>query len=218
MNKKNQKIRAHFKRVDPIIHSAMKDLDFDDWMKSHKSRVNGIDYFRALCREIIGQQLSGKAANAILKRFNALFDKEIVEPETLLKIKDETLRNVGMSWAKVKYVKNIAKAYTQNTVQFNKLHKLSDKEITSQLSAIKGVGNWTAEMFLIFTLGREDVFSHGDLGLRKGFSKLYKIDKPTKVQIEKVTSKWKPYRTYGSITLWHTLDFEVVEASKKLRK
>jgi DNA-3-methyladenine glycosylase II len=73
-------------------------------------------------------------------------------------------------------------------------------------------------MFLIFTLGREDVFSYGDLGLKKGFSKLYKTDKPTQDQIEIIVSKWKPYTTYGSITLWHILDSEVVETSKKLRK
>lgn len=218
MNPKHQRIREHFKRVDPIIHSAMKDLDFDDWMKSHKLRTSGIDYFRALCREIIGQQLSGKSATAIRKRFNALFDNKLANPSQLLETSDQVLRNVGMSWAKVKYIKNIATAYTENTVQFNKLDKLPDDEIISQLTSIKGVGNWTAEMFLIFTLGREDIFSHGDLGLRKGFSKLYKIKNPTKEQIEKVTSKWKPFRTYGSIALWYTLDLEVVEASKKLRE
>lgn len=218
MNKQHQKIRNHFKRVDPIIFNAMKNVSFENWMNSHKQRTSGLDYFRALCREIIGQQLSGKSATAILKRFNALFDKGVAYPSQLLNIKDQKLRDAGMSWAKVKYVKNIAEAYIENTVQFNKLHELSDEEITSQLTAIKGVGNWTSEMFLIFTLGREDIFSFGDLGLKKGFSKLYKTDKPTQDQIEIIVSKWKPYTTYGSITLWHILDSEVVETSKKLRK
>lgn len=219
ISKKHKKIRAHFKKVDPIIYKAMKGLDFDEWIKPHKDKtVKGSDYFSALCREIIGQQLSGKAATAIISRFNSLFHKSVADPKKLLKIKDQTLRDIGMSWAKAKYVKNIAEAYLKNTVQFNKLHELPDDEVVSQLTTIKGVGNWTAEMFLLFTLGREDVFSHGDLGLRKGFIKIYGIENPTKDQIEKVINRWIPLRSYGSITLWHTLDTEVVAVNKKIRK
>ena len=133
-------------------------------------------------------------------------------------MKDDALRNAGMSWAKVNYIKNIAEAYIKNAIQFDKFHILPDSEIITQLTSIKGIGNWTAEMFLMFTLGREDVFSHGDLGLRKGFTKIYKIENPSKDQIENVTSKWKPFRSYGSIALWHALDSEVVEANKNIRK
>ena len=128
-----------------------------------------------------------------------------------MKISDQKLRDTGMSWAKTKYVKNIAEAYLKKSVQFDELHKLPDSEIIIQLTSIKGVGNWTAEMFLIFTLGREDVFSFGDLGLSKGFSRLYLIDNPTQDQIEKVVSKWIPFRSYGSIALWHSLDKTVVK-------
>ena len=216
--KKYQKLKDHFKKVDPIISSAMQDLDFDGWIKPKEKPLEGLDYFRTLCHEIIGQQLSGKAASAIIKRFAALFNKSGTDPEKLLEIPDEALRNVGLSWSKVNYVKNIATAYLEKTVDFDKLHRLADEEITSQLTAIKGVGNWTVEMFLIFTLGREDVFSYGDLGLRKGFAKLYELENPSKDQVEKVTSKWRPFRTYGSITLWHTLDSEVVEVNKNIRK
>jgi DNA-3-methyladenine glycosylase II len=212
------KIKNHFKKVDPIIHKAMKDVDFDKWKNQHETRPSdGSEYFRRLCREIIGQQLSGKAATAILKRFTKLFDEGIIDPKRLMRMHDKTLRNVGMSWSKARYIKNIAKAYVNNTVQFDKLHSLPDEEIITQLTSIKGVGNWTVEMFLIFTLGREDVFSHGDLGLRKGFAKLYKIQDPDKDIIEKTTSKWKPFRTYGSLTLWNTLDSEVVKVNKKIR-
>jgi DNA-3-methyladenine glycosylase II len=216
---KQKVVRRHFRKVDPIIHKAMKNVDFDRWIKPRRLKTSDeSEYVRALCREIIGQQLSGKSATAIIKRFNALFDDNTIVPEKLLRMRDKTLRNVGMSWSKARYIKNIARTYVNNTVQFSKLHKLPDEEITSQLTAIKGVGNWTVEMFLIFTLRREDVFSHGDLGLKKGFMKLYKIEKPSTEQIEKVTSKWKPFRTYGSITLWHALDSEVVEANKKIRE
>jgi len=211
------KIRLHFRKNDPIIFKAMENLDFDEWIKPRKEkRDNGSDYFSALCHEIIGQQLSGKSATAIINRFNALFDKSIIDPKKLMAIDDQILRNVGMSWAKTKYVKNIADAYLTNTVQFTNLHELSDEEVIEQLTTIKGIGNWTSEMFLIFTLGRENVYSHGDLGLRKGFAKLYRIENPTQKQIEKVVSKWIPFRSYGSITLWHTLDSEVVEVNKKI--
>ena len=211
------KIRLHFRKNDPIIFKAMENLDFDEWIKPRsEKRGNGSDYFSALCHEIIGQQLSGKSATAIINRFNALFDKSIIDPKKLMAIDDQILRNVGMSWAKTKYVKNIADAYLTNTVQFTNLHELSDEEVIEQLTTIKGIVNWTSEMFLIFTLGRENVYSHGDLGLRKGFAKLYRIENPTQKQIEKVVSKWIPFRSYGSITLWHTLDSEVVEVNKKI--
>lgn len=204
---KNSKVKMHFKKVDQVIYKAMENFDFDRWIKQHEQKSSdGSNYFRRLCREIVGQQLSGASANAINKRFQGLFDKKIIDPNRLVRMRDQTIRNVGMSWAKVAYVKNIARAYLTKTVQFSKLNNLEDEEVIDQLTSIKGIGNWTAEMFLIFTLGREDVFSHGDLGLRKGFSKLYKIVNPSKDQIEKVTQKWKPYRTYGSLTLWHALD------------
>lgn len=200
-------IRAHFKKADIVIHSAMEDLDFDEWIKPHKNK-RGDDYFQALCREIVGQQLSGKAANAIHTRFLGLFEDNKVDPTQLLKVKDQKLRDVGMSWAKAKYVKNIAEAYLSGAVKFDKFNTLADEEIIKELTTIKGVGPWTAEMFLMFTLGRENIFSYGDLGLKKGFIKLYKIENPKKEDIEKVISRWSPYKSYGSITLWHSLDKE----------
>ncbi len=207
MPKKNHKqILDHFREFDPIIYSSMINLDFDEWIKPHKKKYSGSDYFSSLTKEIISQQLSGKAANAIIDRFKSIFDNDQIDPIQLLKINDQKLRDIGMSWAKAGYVKNIAKAYLEKSVHFDKLDELTDIEIVTELTSIKGVGPWTAEMFLIFTLGREDVFSHGDLGLRKGFEKIYEIENPTRIQIEKVISKWSPFKSYGSIALWHSLD------------
>lgn len=210
-----QSVKNHFKKSDPIIHAAMEKLDFDEWIKPHNNHT-GLYYFQRLCREIIGQQLSGKAASTINSRFEALFNGKEITPDNLLRFPDQTLRDAGMSWAKVSYVKNIATAYSLNSVAFDKFNMLTDEEIIKELTSIKGVGPWTAEMFLMFTLGREDVFSHGDLGLRKGFSKVYGIEKPTKIQIEEVVTKWSPYKSYGSFTLWHTLDNAV--DNQELRK
>ena len=201
------RILSHFRKTDPAIFEIMKGVNFNEWIVSKKAK-RGTIFFQALCREVIGQQLAGKAANAINKRFAKLFRKREITPDALLKLPNQTLRDTGMSWAKAGYVKNIADAYITKIVEFDKLYKMDDEEIVKQLTTIKGVGNWTAEMFLIFTLGREDVFSFGDLGLRKGFSKVYGVENPKKEEVEKVVSKWTPYKSYGSIALWHSLDNE----------
>ena len=201
------RILSHFRKTDPAIFEIMKGVNFNEWIVSKKAK-RGTIFFQALCREVIGQQLAGKAANAINKRFAKLFRKREITPDALLKLPNQTLRDTGMSWAKAGYVKNIADAYITKIVEFDKLYKMDDEEIVKQLTTIKGVGNWTAEMFLIFTLGREDVFSFGDLGLRKGFSKVYGVENPNKEQVEKVVSKWTPYKSYGSIALWQSLDNE----------
>lgn len=205
MDHKHQHIRKHFQIKDPIIYKAMKNLKIEQWITPHSPK-SGKHYFEHLTGDIIGQQLSGKAANTIYSRFKALFPGNKIEPQKLLKIPDQTLRNAGLSWAKASYVKNIARAYLDQTVKFDKFSDLPDQEIIEELTTIKGVGPWTAEMFLMFTLGRENVFSHGDLGLKKGFCLLYKIETPSRDQIEKVITKWSPYKSYASITLWHSLE------------
>jgi len=197
-------VHRHFKKADPVIHKAMRSVDFDKWLIPNKN-PSGQQYFQELCLNIIGQQLSGKAASKISQRFlNFLGDP--LSPQKLININDQNLRNLGLSWAKASYVKNIAKAYLDGSVEFEKFTDLEDEKIINELITIKGVGPWTAEMFLIFTLGREDVFSNGDLGLKKGLSKLYGLNTFNSVEIKTITDMWIPYRTYGSITLWHSLE------------
>jgi len=205
INNNRQKIRNHFQKVDPVIYQAMANLNFDDWINPNPLH-SAHAYFQHLTREIIGQQLSGKAASTIYSRFELLFTNKKVHPKKLLKLNDQILRDAGLSWAKASNVKNIARAYLDKSVKFHQFTVLPDEEIIKELTTIKGIGPWTAEMFLIFTLGREDVFSFGDLGLKKGFAKLYQKENPTKSQIEKVIKKWSPYKSYGTITLWHSLD------------
>ena len=153
------------------------------------------------------QQLASGAARAIFGRFEKLFEQEEVTPEIVLSFFDQEIRDTGASWAKVKYIKDLAKCVATKTIDLKKLHELSDKEVIQELIKVKGIGPWTAEMFLMFSLGREDVFSYGDLGLRHAMQKLYAFKKePTIEQMEKITSTWSPYRTYGALLLWRSLD------------
>ena len=163
------------------------------------------DCFASLAEAIIGQQLSGKVADVIIRRVYNLCGQAI-NPRVILEIPAESLREAGMSYSKINYVKNLASAVEEKTVSFENITSLSNGEITAMLTAIKGIGQWTAEMFLIFTLGREDVFSAGDGGLQRAVAKIYGIDeKLTKDKLEEISSKWKPYRTYSSLYLWKTL-------------
>jgi len=198
-------IFSHFQTVDPIIHRALLEVDLDAWFAKAEKRTKGSDYFVALCRAIVGQQLSGKAAEAIYKKFESYFGGSYT-PKQILLAPDQVVRDIGLSWAKVKYVKDLADKFEKKEIAFDTLESLSDAEVIAELTKVKGVGSWTAEMFLMFTLLREDVFSHGDLGLRKGIMKLYAIEDPSVEQIEQITSPWAPYRTFGSIALWQSFD------------
>lgn len=210
-NKKHNHIKSHFKKVDPVIHKAMEDLDFDEWFTPREKKKSKLGYFSALCREIIGQQLAGKAAQAIIGRFVNLFEGKRVTPEKVLAFEDRVLRETGMSWAKARYIKDLSQKTVRGEIELEKLYELPDKMVIDELIKVKGIGPWTAEMLLIFSLGREDVFSFGDLGLRRGFEYLYEIKAPTEAKIKKIVDVWTPYKTYGSIALWHSLDTKVVK-------
>lgn len=201
----HNKIKDHFKKVDPLLHSVMQQIGKLEELEIRHSR----DYFRSLCGEIIGQQLSGKAADTIYARFEKLFPKKKITPKNVLELPDQKLRNAGMAWSKVRFIKDLAKKVLDKDLKLDQLDKLTDEVVMTELTKVKGIGPWTAEMFLMFTLQREDVFSHGDLGLRKAIKKIYKFKKePTKKQIEKIVEKWRPYRTYASRILWRSLELK----------
>src|SRR3989344_1370321 len=153
-------ILEHFRRADPALHAYFKKVGPVSLEKSNT-------FFSDLCDAIISQQLSEKAGATIVARFFRLFNRRVPKAELILNMPDEKMRGVGMSRAKVLYVKALAEAVTSKKLQLKSLEKLSDTEVIQALTAVKGIGPWTAEMFLIFSLGREDVFSIGDLGLRR---------------------------------------------------
>jgi DNA-3-methyladenine glycosylase II len=196
-----KKIKRHFKRVDPVIYEVMKAVDFGKWWERPKR-----EYFAALTEDIVNQQLSGKAADSIFTRFKNLFPKKVISPEHILKLNDQKIRDIGMSWGKVKYVKDLAAKVLDKTVQLDIIEKLPDEEVMRELVKVKGIGPWTAEMFLIFTLKREDVFSFGDLGLNKAIIKIYRLKTPSRTRLEKIIKPWSPYKSFASLTLWNSLD------------
>ena len=164
------------------------------------------DFFAALCNEIVSQQLSDKVAEVLYQRLVSVCGGKIT-PGKITKLTDQHLRDTGMSWSKVKFIKNLADKVTKKEINLASLTKLENELVIEELVKLHGIGPWTAEMFLMFSLGREDVFSHGDLGLRRAIKKLYKFKKePTRKQIDKIVSKWSPYRSYACLVLWRAVD------------
>ena len=184
------------------MYNALQKIGEVETIAARKSD----EYFISLCSEIICQQLSGRVADVIFERFLNLFPRKKIKPEFILKLKHEDLRSAGMSNAKAGFIMDLAQKIHANEVQLAQLIHLENEEAIKELTKIKGIGPWTAEMFLMFTLGREDIFSHGDLGLKNAIKKLYKLENPDKEQIETITIKWSPYRTYACRILWKSLE------------
>jgi DNA-3-methyladenine glycosylase II len=163
------------------------------------------DLMHALIRAVIGQQLSVKAARTISGRFKELFpDKPFPTAEDILQTEDEILRGVGLSYAKVSYVKSIANAFVSSLIDSEKVKRQSDEDVIAELTQIKGIGRWTVEMVLIFTLERPDIFSIDDLGVRNGITRLYGIT--DRKEMVKLSEKWKPNRSAACWYLWRSLE------------
>ncbi len=197
----DKKILQHFKKVDPVLYHAYMQLADQELMTIHVPT----DHFSALCREIIGQQLSTKVARVIFERFKNLFPKKQITATYLIGIKQEALRAIGMSNSKAEFLLDLAQKVENKEISFAKLQKLDDKGVIRELVQVKGIGPWTAEMFLIFSLGREDIFSFGDLGLKNAIKKIYGLTKATNADIAKIVIKWSPYKSYACRILWKSL-------------
>lgn len=172
-----------------------------------KSRKDLCNY---LCASIMSQQLSTKVAAVIHKRFLDLFGGKTPLPEDILEVPEEQLRGIGLSNAKTAYIRHVAKFAMERGISYKVLQKMSDEEVISYLTEIKGVGKWTVEMMLMFALGREDVFPADDLGIQQGMIGLYKLNPENKKQFREdmqlIAQKWSPYRTYASMYLWRWKD------------
>ncbi len=159
-----------------------------------------------LCYSIMSQQLSTKVADVFHRRFLDLYKGKEPTAKQIASTPFETLRGIGLSNAKANYVLNVSRFFIEEKITDAKLHTMSNEELINYLSKIKGVGQWTVEMILMFTLGREDIFAVDDLGIQQAICKLYKVDatdkKAMKERMLKISSKWSPYRTYACRYLW----------------
>lgn len=163
-----------------------------------------------LCASIMSQQLSTKVADVIYLRYLDLYGGNEPTPQQILDTPFEKLRGIGLSNAKVTYVQNVARFEIEFGLDPNKLHKMSNEEVITYLTQIKGVGQWTAEMLLMFALGREDVFAVDDLGIQNAMIKLYELNHKKKKKLREklllISQQWSPYRTYACVHLWKWKD------------
>ena len=197
---------AHVKvlKKDKQLFAAIKNQETHVLVSKKK-------VYLSLVSSIISQQLSTKVAAVIHARFLSLFGKK---PPTINQILDtdiEELRSIGLSNAKAGYVKNVCQFFKDNGITNASLEKTDDEAVINLLTQIKGVGRWTVEMILMFTLGREDVFALDDLGIQQGIAKIYCLDssnkKHLKTEMTLIANRWKPYRTYACRYIWNLKDF-----------
>jgi DNA-3-methyladenine glycosylase II len=163
-----------------------------------------------LCASIMSQQLSTRVAEVIFKRFLELYEGNEPTAQQIIDTPFDKLRAVGLSNAKVSYVQNVARYMLEHNADYKKLNKMTNEEVIEFLTPIKGVGRWTIEMLLMFTLGREDVFAVDDLGIQQSMAKIYKLDLTDKRALRekmlKISAKWAPYRTFACFYLWKYKD------------
>lgn len=196
---------AHFKQVDPILYDAA--LPHLETLKQRTLKATkGAGRFPALVRSIVGQQLSTKAADAIWSRLLAQYKGDLT-PGKVIRTREKTLRSLGLSGAKVKTIQKLSHAILKNQLSLTSLSRVREKKAIAALTQVWGIGRWTAEMFLIFTLNRPDVFSSGDLGLRRSVEKLYDLEAGVPVSVlESYAQRWSPYRSVACRVLWLVRD------------
>src|SRR5919109_1159914 len=191
-------------RADKVLRRLMEERGpIDPAIDRRGSRP---DPWEALARAIVGQQLSTKAARSIWEKLIGQFDGKLPTPEQLLRKRRETLRKAGLSNAKVEFLRDLAERVKDGRLDLERLKELPDEDVVAQLIEVKGIGSWTAEMFLIFHLGRPDVVSVGDLGIRRAVQVAYGLDDlPGPHDLERIAEPWRPHRTLACLYLWRSL-------------
>jgi DNA-3-methyladenine glycosylase II len=191
---------VHLRAADPVLARLIDDVG--------PYAIQFLDPdFHTLVKSIVYQQLSGKVALVIFDRLVAAAANGQLTPDTVLKLRTPRLRAVGLSQQKISYIRDLAHHARSGAIDFAGLRARTDEEVCEALTAVKGIGVWTAQMFLIFALRRPDVMPSGDLGIRAAVRKLYGLpEMPKPSEVEQRAAKWKPYRTVASWYLWRSLD------------
>jgi DNA-3-methyladenine glycosylase II len=198
-----RKALSHLKKADPVMRGIIERVG------AYRMEF-GPPEFHSLAEAIVYQQLNGKAAVTIFKRFAALAGEPLT-PEGILKLSDEQLRSVGLSKQKSAYLKDLAAKTHEGLLDFSKLPEMPDEEVIEHLTQVKGIGVWTAQMFLMFTLKRENVLPTGDYGVQAAIKKHYRKRKLPKPHVmEKIAKCWEPYRSVACWYLWRSLDIKTL--------
>ncbi len=189
---------SHLKRNDPALAKIINRLGPYEFHLDN-------DHYEALVGSIIFQQLAGAAAQAILNRFKQIYDGKIPRPRQYLDTEEKHLRASGLSPQKIRYIRDLSERIENGTLDLKRFSDLPSGEVVKELDEVKGIGRWTAEMFLIFVLGRTYVLPVDDLGLQKAAQKIYRLRKlPTKERFEQLSKNWHPYCSIATLYLWRS--------------
>jgi DNA-3-methyladenine glycosylase II len=194
--------RRHLTTVDPVIAEVIRKVGP---YRPKPSRA--ASHFEALTRSIVYQQLSGRAAATIYSRFTALYPRRRLVPEVVAATDAAVLRSVGLSWQKVDYIRDLSRRVASGELPLARASTLSDELLIERLTAVKGIGRWTAQMFLMFRLGRPDVLPELDLGIQNAIQRAYQLpERPRPGQVVEIGSPWRPYASYACWYLWRYLE------------
>jgi DNA-3-methyladenine glycosylase II len=199
------KIVAELAAADPVMARLIEEHGAVVRRDLRRDRPG--DAYGALLRSIVGQQLSTKAARTIYGRMLELFDGHPPTPKQLLAADPDAIRAAGLSRPKIAYLRDLAQHVEDGELELERLHDLPDEDVIEQLTAVKGIGDWSAHMFLMFHLGRPDILPVGDLGIRNAVKAQYRLRKlPDPKRMERIARPWRPYRTLACLYLWSSLD------------
>ncbi|MGH2893499.1 MAG: DNA-3-methyladenine glycosylase family protein [Solirubrobacteraceae bacterium] len=196
---------AHLRAADPVLRGLIDEIGVDSLGDRRSGRPR--DHYGALVRTIVGQQLSTLAARAIYERLTQRFGGRAPTPEEILADDPEELRtSVGLSQAKLRYLRSLAEHVLNGSLDLGMLARHSDDEVIAELTAITGIGLWSAHMFLMFHLQRPDILPVGDLGIRKAFQVVYGLPGlPDAAEMQRIAEPWRPHRTLACLFLWRSL-------------
>jgi DNA-3-methyladenine glycosylase II len=192
----------HLKRIDPVLARVIETVGPCRFQLRNEGT-----HFEALTRSIVFQQLSGKAAGTILSRFNALYPGNSPDPHAVLATSDEQMRAVGLSRQKIAYLRDLSSKVASGDLPLDAVEQMDDDDLIDHLVQVKGIGRWTAQMFLMFRLGRPDVLPELDLGVQNAIRRAYRMRKrPTPKQVKRIGAKWSPHSSVACWYLWRSLE------------
>ncbi|GAB4145651.1 MAG: DNA-3-methyladenine glycosylase [Planctomycetaceae bacterium] len=191
----------HLKRADDKLKNVIRRVG-KFTLRPERNR------YAMLVKSILSQQISTSAAKSIRLKLLALVDQKL-EPERIGKLRDEQLRSAGISPQKLRYLRDLTDRVTSSELRLTQMGRYSDEDVIQQLTTVKGIGRWTAQMFLIFSLGRLDILPHDDLGIQNAIRKLYDLsDRPDRVTMERIAEPWRPFASVASWYCWRSLEDE----------